>query len=655
MKQTLINGAIAGYLCVSITGGFCQEWLWVQDDRVLNPSGLDIRSNSTQFQVLDWNGDGLWDFMINETGEIVYYEQVPGQEPFWTVKAIELPKIGFNLEYSGLLPGNFQFFDWDEDGDFDLAADSSRFWWNQGSNFTPVWIIDDALLSGIKFDDSDLGCNFCFSDYDGDGDWDVLASRPEYFEIRLFLNAGDNNQPTWLKDDILIPFGRSIPFGHSAKFVNWDSDSTLDLAVLDILAGTQVFPTGFGAAGFVNRGIALAPDWQDLRSVRLFWTSLKTPVAPAYGLVNYNQDFLTDVVKTDWQRHIAIHFNKGTIDSALIDWEGDLLLGAVNVESRARPFFYYAHGDDLPDLLVTGDSLIDFFVNVFYDGRMHTYQNLDGQFDPGVELTENVPSTAYTLYPNFQKSLTLTIADVDVDGDHDYLMGFIQTDQAGNAVSKGVLYYQNIGTAAQPNWQPDSTRFTYFLAPDSNFYDPRLVDIDHDDDFDLFIQRQGKYTFYERLNSAEESWRQNEAWLSGLDSREHYSAVFADLTRDGKQDLVFGGFDGTLSFFENVGAASAPAWKHIPEAFAGLDVDSLAAPAFADIDGDSRLDMVVGNAHGWLFYFRNESTVDVSSEADSRPGQFQLFQNYPNPFNPATTIEYELAKPGHVQLTIYNL
>jgi hypothetical protein len=33
---------------------------------------------------------------------------------------------------------------------------------------------------------------------------------------------------------------------------------------------------------------------------------------------------------------------------------------------------------------------------------------------------------------------------------------------------------------------------------------------------------------------------------------------------------------------------------------------------------------------------------------------FNLFQNYPNPFNPSTTINYSLAKPGNVKLTIYN-
>jgi len=37
------------------------------------------------------------------------------------------------------------------------------------------------------------------------------------------------------------------------------------------------------------------------------------------------------------------------------------------------------------------------------------------------------------------------------------------------------------------------------------------------------------------------------------------------------------------------------------------------------------------------------------------PTEFNLSQNYPNPFNPATTINYALAKPGHVRMEVYDI
>ncbi|GJQ63034.1 MAG: hypothetical protein SCALA702_20870 [Melioribacteraceae bacterium] len=39
---------------------------------------------------------------------------------------------------------------------------------------------------------------------------------------------------------------------------------------------------------------------------------------------------------------------------------------------------------------------------------------------------------------------------------------------------------------------------------------------------------------------------------------------------------------------------------------------------------------------------------------ESNPESWSLSQNYPNPFNPETTINFTLAKPGTVKLTIYN-
>ena len=46
-------------------------------------------------------------------------------------------------------------------------------------------------------------------------------------------------------------------------------------------------------------------------------------------------------------------------------------------------------------------------------------------------------------------------------------------------------------------------------------------------------------------------------------------------------------------------------------------------------------------------------TTDIA-ERSIIPAEFTLKQNYPNPFNPSTTIAYDLARPGHVSLDIYN-
>ncbi|HOC25450.1 MAG TPA: T9SS type A sorting domain-containing protein, partial [bacterium] len=40
---------------------------------------------------------------------------------------------------------------------------------------------------------------------------------------------------------------------------------------------------------------------------------------------------------------------------------------------------------------------------------------------------------------------------------------------------------------------------------------------------------------------------------------------------------------------------------------------------------------------------------------EETPGRYELAQNYPNPFNGSTVIAYQIPKPAHVSLKLYNL
>ncbi|MBN1466265.1 T9SS type A sorting domain-containing protein [candidate division KSB1 bacterium] len=45
----------------------------------------------------------------------------------------------------------------------------------------------------------------------------------------------------------------------------------------------------------------------------------------------------------------------------------------------------------------------------------------------------------------------------------------------------------------------------------------------------------------------------------------------------------------------------------------------------------------------------------IESARDHLPVAWQLSQNYPNPFNPTTSFRYHIAKPSHVEVSIFNL
>ncbi|MBN1781104.1 T9SS type A sorting domain-containing protein [bacterium] len=54
-------------------------------------------------------------------------------------------------------------------------------------------------------------------------------------------------------------------------------------------------------------------------------------------------------------------------------------------------------------------------------------------------------------------------------------------------------------------------------------------------------------------------------------------------------------------------------------------------------------------------YFEIQVSISGINESSLNPSHFQLRQNYPNPFNPSTIIGYELSRPCHVRIDIYNI
>ncbi|MFO1078292.1 MAG: VCBS repeat-containing protein [Planctomycetota bacterium] len=83
----------------------------------------------------------------------------------------------------------------------------------------------------------------------------------------------------------------------------------------------------------------------------------------------------------------------------------------------------------------------------------------------------------------------------------------------------------------------------------------------------------------------------------------------ADLDGDGKLDLVVGNFAGTFAFYRGEGGgrfAAAHSW--LERDGKPLQVDMHGDPCLVDWDGDGDLDLVSGSAMGGVFLFVNEGT-----------------------------------------------
>ena len=211
-----------------------------------------------------------------------------------------------------------------------------------------------------------------------------------------------------------------------------------------------------------------------------------------------------------------------------------------------------------------------------------------------------------------------TFADLDGDGDLDAVVGEID----GN-----LIYFENTGSAIAPAFtERTGVDNPFDVATFGAAFDvgilskPSFADFDGDGDLDAIVGENGVgLNYFENTGSATEPLfvaRTGAANpFDAVDVGANSAPSFADLDGDGDLDAVVGEGLGTLDYFENTTPpAIAPDFVEVTGAAnpfdgAAFDVGGYNAPAFADLDGDGDLDVLVGEVNGGLRYFRNDGTA----------------------------------------------
>ena len=212
-------------------------------------------------------------------------------------------------------------------------------------------------------------------------------------------------------------------------------------------------------------------------------------------------------------------------------------------------------------------------------------------------------------------------ADLDGDGDVDMLVA--ASDFMYGASFK---YFRNTGTSTSPSFAaPVASPFGLGTPTGSYVMPITLVDIDDDGDMDLFM---GAYPTY---GSAGIDYYQNTGTSTspsfaapvrdpfGLTGTSYVaSPAFADIDDDGDMDLMVSTYDyvsSTIRFLyhANTGTASSPAFAAaVANPFCLTWASSyLSTLSFADMDGDGDADLFSGD-YGYpttgILYYENIST-----------------------------------------------
>jgi len=192
--------------------------------------------------------------------------------------------------------------------------------------------------------------------------------------------------------------------------------------------------------------------------------------------------------------------------------------------------------------------------------------------------------------------------DIDADGDFDCFVG--------NWGYK-ITYYENVS-------EGDSVQFSFVtkcfadITLDSIYsgrLDPAFVDIDNDGDFDLLSgSPSGIIHFWENIGTP-----QNSQFVLITDSLEYIDVpgyahlAFIDIDSDNDFDLFIGDNLGRIHYYQNIGTPEVFDFELVTSQFQNIDVGWKASPCFVDIDSDGDGDLFIGEEYGKIWYYRNDS------------------------------------------------
>jgi hypothetical protein len=562
----------------------------------------------------DFDCDGREDlFMGNDGGVQVYRDDGAGGTYVWTlVKSMLMSDLGLGPVPLQVIKGDIpDISDIDGDGDLDILSFNSAgsfVIWHKNLSQETYGSCDSLLFSGA---------DLCWGKFQEAG-----ADNTVTLDVFCRYSPYAQDEPT----------PKSLHGGSTLLSFDQDNDGDHELLIGDLLASNLVYLHNDGT-----------PTAAHMDSMDFNFPSADVSVAlelfVGAFMFDMDEDGDPDLVAAPNTDNVSYDFdnawlyrNTGSSSSMTFQLETDNFLqeNMIDLGTGAYPGLVDYNGDGLLDIIAGNES----FKNPAMDiSGLTLYLNTGTATAPIFTLETRDLNGYSSLFSPQRFGYSPAFADMDGDGDSDMLMG----DSDGR-----INYFENTAGAGNP---------MLFATPVLNY--------------------------------------------KGIDVGQYSTIAIADIDGDGLKDIVTGEYMGNLEYYRNIGTTSVPNFSStaITKTFGKIDTqipccegfsvpfifsdggtlnilvgsergniwhytvnpDSINSGAFplvdstfhdiregtrtsvtgGDLNGDGRMDLVIGNVRGGLAIYEDYIPSATEDAGVASPA----FAIYPNPSQGRFTVE----------------
>ena len=439
-------------------------------------------------------------------------------------------------------------------------------------------------------------------DADGDGDLDLFLQEVTG-SVALFERDGEGDGlPRFV---LRTPRYGDIDVGEWFRFADVDADGDLDLLAEQRFSYIKYYRNDGGRGEY--RFVLAADTLTDVDGTPIFSDRQNIPQLGDLDCNGLSDLLIGRLDGTVARYEAAAPEPRGAPAFRLVasEFEGIRIIGQqVGPPLPLGPSMHGANTMALADH--DGDGDLDLFWGDFFEPGLLLIPN--GGTCPGPDF-RNPP----VQFPVGRPLLTSgynapAFGDLSGDGRADLVVGVLGGAYNPLRTSAENLFYLTRGVGG---WEVRTRRLLPVLDIGAESI-PALADLDGDGDLDLAFSNkldpsdlQASFVYLlENVGTAQRPALRMRG-LVDLGRRFHAAPAFADLDGDGRLDALVGQWGPRLAWYRGTGAGFEPA----DTALVTITRGSNTVPALGDLDGDGDLDLLVGESSGWLNYYRNDGAV----------------------------------------------